>query len=1050
MKKILLTILSFCTLVQSYGQENNTTGVVVASQFGVTRPLREIFAENPVDENKIYAEKESRDRQHRVAAEFPLTAEQDAAYGNDPKTLQNEMGKVPGEPTRANWAGQTASGFRPYDPSGAVGPNHYVQMINSTTFKVYNKTTGAVTLTATLGNLWSPATANAGDPIVMYDKAADRWFLAQFGSSTDKKIFIAVSTTNDPTGSYYTYTYVSPQFPDYLKFSVWQDGYYMTSNQSTQKVFCFERNAMLAGTPGARSIYVNYTPPKSGFFVPLPGDAADGVLPPAGTPCPIFSYSDNGWGASYFDRVNIYNMTVNWTPATPTASIALAANVTAAAFDASYDASWNDVSQPGTTQKLDGIGGVCMYRAQWKSWSGYNTIVLNWAVKISSTQRSIKWCELRQNQSTGVWSMYQEGIYTPDANTRWMGSIAMDNNGSIGLSYLKSNSSSIYPGLYYTGRRTCDPLGTLPVTEQVAIAGTGSQTGGVNRVGDYAHTSLDPDGVTFWSTSEYMGGTTGASAARTRIFSYQITPCTTTVTASVAIALTAGADPSCAGVSRTYTATPTNGGTAPTYQWRVNGTNVSGATSATFTTTTLTNGQAVTCVMTSNLAGVTGSPATSNSLTATINAVSAPTVAIAITSGSNPSCSGASKTFTATPTNGGTTPSYQWKVDGANVGTNSATYTTSTLTAGQVVTCVLTSNSACASPTTATSNSITISFSTAVTPSVSIALTAGTNPSASGASVTFTATPTNGGTTPAYQWKVNGTNVGTNSATYTTTTLTNGQIVTCVLTSNASCASPTTATSNSITMTITGVITYCSATTTTTTYERITNVTIGSINNTTTNSSYSNYSALSTNVVAGTGYPITITIGSAYTTDRVIVFVDWNNNGVFTDAGETAYTSTIGVGPFTGGITVPAGTSTGAKRMRIRLTDTGAGANLTSCGVSTYGEVEDYTLTVIAAGGMAPEITSDAKAKVEDANSILRAEILNVFPNPSDGNFTVQGAQVGDYFLVDEAGKLIQSFRLSVENNYTFNISNLENGFYVLAGQNQKGAISKQKIVVNK
>ncbi|MBL0046030.1 MAG: hypothetical protein IPP33_17040 [Flavobacteriales bacterium] len=76
---------------------------------------------------------------------------------------------------------------------------------------------------------------NAGDPIVMYDKAADRWFLAQFGSSADKKIYIAVSTTNNPMGSYYTYTYVSPQFPDYLKFCVWQDGYYMTSNQTTQK-----------------------------------------------------------------------------------------------------------------------------------------------------------------------------------------------------------------------------------------------------------------------------------------------------------------------------------------------------------------------------------------------------------------------------------------------------------------------------------------------------------------------------------------------------------------------------------------------------------------------------------------------------------------------------------------------------------------------------------------------------------------------------------------------------------------------------------------------
>ena len=148
------------------------------------------------------------------------------------------------------------------------------------------------------GNLWSPATANNGDPIVMYDKAADRWFLAQFGSSSDKKIYIAISTTSDPLGTYYTYTYTSPLFPDYLKFSVWSDGYYMTSNQSTQKVFAFDRNAILAGTAGAKSIYTNFSPPNGGgFFCPLPGDAADGYLPAYGTPCPIFSYSDNGWGS---------------------------------------------------------------------------------------------------------------------------------------------------------------------------------------------------------------------------------------------------------------------------------------------------------------------------------------------------------------------------------------------------------------------------------------------------------------------------------------------------------------------------------------------------------------------------------------------------------------------------------------------------------------------------------------------------------------------------------------------------------------------------------
>ncbi len=1188
MKKYLISLMLLGICVGMFAQTDQSSEVITATSFSVTQPIRDIFAANPVDETNLYDEGEvSSDKQHRVPTQFEFSAADGAQYGNDPKTMQEKMGDIQAAQTKANWAGQTASGFRPYDPSGAVGPNHYVQMINSTTFKVYNKSTGAVMLTGTLGSLWSPATGNAGDPIVMYDKAADRWFLAQFGTSTDNKIYIAVSTTNDPTGSYYTYTYVSAQFPDYLKFSVWVDGYYMTSNQSTQKVFCFERTAMLAGTPGARSVVVNYSPPKSGFFVPLPGDAADGVLPAAGTPCPIFSYSDNGWGASYFDRVNIYQMAVNWVPATPTATITLSANVTAAAFDASYDAMWNDVSQPGTTQKLDGIGGVCMYRAQWKTWSGYNSVVLNWAVKISATQRSIKWCELRQTQSTGVWSMYQEGIYTPDANTRWLGSIAMDNNGSIGLSYIKSNSTALYPGLYYTGRRTCDPLGTLPVTEAVVVAGTGAQTGGVNRIGDYAHTCLDPDGVTFWSTSEYMGGTTGASAARTRIFSYQISPCG--VAASVSIALTAGTNPTCTGSSVTFTATPVNGGTTPAYQWKVNGTNV-GTNSPTFTSTTITNGQIVTCVMTSNLPGVTGSPATSNGITMTINSAATPSVSIALTSGSNPSCAGASTTFTATPTNGGT-PSYQWKVNGVNAGTNSSTYTTTALTNGQIVSCVMTSTLACASPTTATSNSITMTINASVTPSVSIAITSGTNPSAAGASVTFTATPTNGGTTPAYQWKVNGTNAGTNSATFTTTTLTNGQIVTCVLTSNATCAVPATATSNGITMTITGGSVYCSATTTTTTYERITNVTMGTINNTTTNSSYSDYSALTTNVSVGIASPITVTLGSAYASDQVLIWVDWNRDFDFLDAGESVYTSAAGMGPFTTNITPPAGTSNGATRMRIRLTDSSSGPNLTSCGVSTYGEVEDYTLNVVAGAisycaagtttitfeyisnvtmgsinntttatsysnfsatstnvaagvgtaisvaigggytsdqvliwcdwnrngtltdageavyvsatgvgphsttitppvgtttglvrmrirltdsGSGPNVTpcgNSSYGEVEDyslnvvaasamANNtieptrdlqpvydIRQTEQLEIFPNPNRGVFTVKSVNPGTYYLMNEAGQLVQTISLNAENNYRVNVEGISNGFYILSGQNKFGIV-KQKIIV--
>ncbi|MBK9400158.1 MAG: IPT/TIG domain-containing protein [Bacteroidetes bacterium] len=275
------------------------------------------------------------------------------------------------------------------------------------------------------------------------------------------------------------------------------------------------------------------------------------------------------------------------------------------------------------------------------------------------------------------------------------------------------------------------------------------------------------------------------------------------VTPSVTISANPG-NTICAGASVTFTAVPTNGGASPSYQWKVNGVNA-GTNSTTFTTATLTNGQAVTCVMTSNAACASPTTATSNSITMVVNPAVTPSVTISANPG-NTICAGASVTFTAVPTNGGASPSYQWKVNGVNTGTNSTTFTTTTLTNGQAVTCVMTSNAACASPTTATSNSITMVVNPAVTPSVTISANPG-NTICAGASVTFTAVPTNGGASPSYQWKVNGVNAGTNSTTFTTTTLTNGQTVTCVMTSNAACVSPTTATSNSITMVVNPAVT---------------------------------------------------------------------------------------------------------------------------------------------------------------------------------------------------------------------------------------------------
>jgi hypothetical protein len=269
--------------------------------------------------------------------------------------------------------------------------------------------------------------------------------------------------------------------------------------------------------------------------------------------------------------------------------------------------------------------------------------------------------------------------------------------------------------------------------------------------------------------------------------------------ASVSIVSSDADNAICVGTSVTFTATPTNGGTSPSYQWKLNGTNV-GSNNATFTTTTLANNDIVTVVMTSNATPcMTGSPATSNSITTIVNPNVVASVSIASSDADNTICSGTSVTFTASPTNGGASPTYLWRLNNVNVGTNSPTYTTTALANNARVEVIMTSNASCVSASPATSDRITTTVNSNAVATVSIVSTEDDDDEiCSGTSVTFTATPTNGGITPSYQWKLNGSNVGTNSATYTTTALSNNDAVAVVMTSSATCVTGSPANSNII------------------------------------------------------------------------------------------------------------------------------------------------------------------------------------------------------------------------------------------------------------
>ncbi|MBP7809595.1 MAG: T9SS type A sorting domain-containing protein [Bacteroidia bacterium] len=512
MKALNLTLLSFAL---SFGlQAQKATNVSVDYKpnngFAISKPLGEMPV--MVDEEKDDSEKQIVPR--RRSSPLSPVLNKSAQPINDP-IAQNEMGSKLMSPPIVNWQGVTGTGAPP-DPSGAAGPGHYVQAVN-VRYNVYNKTGTSLGGPYSLNTLWAGST-NMGDPIVLYDKYADRWFVSQFNGAD--KILVAISTSSNPLGTYYTYTFVpSPgNFPDYPKFSIWADGYYCTSNiGGTEKFAVFDRTKMLTGNPTAGMISLTVPPtPNYFFFSPLPADA-DGTLPPYGTPCPIFCYEDDAWSTTGgVDQLRIFKLTANWT--TPLSStLILDQTIPTASINAMFNVNYDDVTQPGTSQKIDAIGGVFTYRAQYRRWTGYNSVVLNHAVIVNATtkQTGLRWYELRQNTTTGVWSIYQSGTYAPDLHSRFMGSMAMDDNGSIGIAYAVS-SGTIFPSIRYTGRLAGDPLGQLTFTETTAIAGTSSQTG-FNRFGDYSQTSMDPDGITFWHTGEYM-----SSGGKTRIFSWQI------------------------------------------------------------------------------------------------------------------------------------------------------------------------------------------------------------------------------------------------------------------------------------------------------------------------------------------------------------------------------------------------------------------------------------------------------------------------------------------------------------------------------------------------
>jgi hypothetical protein len=405
----------------------------------------------------------------------------------------------------------------PPDINGDVGPNHYVHAVNATKIAIYNKSGTLVDGPFNLGTLWSSGTcaSNAGDPIVLYDPLADRWLLSQFNGS--QQMCVAISKTADPTADYWLYSFAVGSFPDYFKFGVWPDGYYMSANESSYTAYAFDRTKMLAGQAAT---FQKFT---GGTNLYLPSDLDGPTAPPAGAPNVFYTYKDNSFhGGS--DRIELREFDVDWvTPANTTFTLVSSLSVPSYTYTPCGFFQFNCIRQNGTTQRFDALAEWPMFRFPYRNFGAHQALVGVFGVGggLGEEGAALRWFELRKTGAS--WSIFQQGTFDPgDGHDRVNASIAMDKMGNIALGYTVS-SSGMKPAIRYATRLSTDPLGTMQ-TEAVLINGAGAQTGS-NRWGDYSAMGIDPaNDCSFWYTNQYYNANS-SNQWRTRVGVFTIPGC---------------------------------------------------------------------------------------------------------------------------------------------------------------------------------------------------------------------------------------------------------------------------------------------------------------------------------------------------------------------------------------------------------------------------------------------------------------------------------------------------------------------------------------------
>jgi len=448
-----------------------------------------------------------------------------------------------------NFEGQN-SGVNPHAANGDVGLDYFVQAINDsgggTLVTFYNKADGSTAappfLLHDLAMPGSDCDAGFGLPIVLYDELAGRWVLSELSDIADV-LCVYVAQTEDPIlGGWFAYEFPATGFPDYPKYAVWPDAYYVSSNEVIDSaLYALERDEMLLGNAAQMVRFLEPLPDAFLFGVIPPVDHDGATGPPGDAPGLFIRHFDDeahdpGNNDPNNDFLQIWEFTVDWTN-TANSSITGPIDVEIAEFDSDL-CGFSDFEcfpQPGTNVTLDPLREVVMNLPKYRNFGSHESIVGNLTTDVDGSDHGgVRWFELRRSIVRGVagdWILFQEGSYAPDIDNgsavvehRWMAASAMDSTGNIAIGFNLSNDSDIFPSLTYDGRLVIDPPGVLTAGETTIVAGGAAQTAS-SRWGDYSSMSVDPeDGCTFWFTSNYVSAASAPTAA-TRIAAFKFDTC---------------------------------------------------------------------------------------------------------------------------------------------------------------------------------------------------------------------------------------------------------------------------------------------------------------------------------------------------------------------------------------------------------------------------------------------------------------------------------------------------------------------------------------------